>query len=103
MSIYNYHRYCKEQALKDKALAKNQHQNDNHDKVINRKHAMVENYKDRVNDFVSRMVERPMYINNDRVVNEKLDQNYRFRKNVSVTKEAQDHMKDAKKTTARFG
>ena len=38
-----------------------------------KKHNMVEGYNDRLNDFISRMVEQPIYVNNERLVNEKVD------------------------------
>ena len=73
MSIYNYHRYQREQALKEKHSANENHKSTNQDKLLSKKHNMVEGYKDRLNDFISRMVDQPIVVNNDRLVNEKVD------------------------------
>lgn len=73
MSIYNYHRYCREQAMKEKHSAREDHKSTAQAKILSKKHNMVEGYNDRLNDFISRMVEQPIYMNNDRLVNEKID------------------------------
>lgn len=63
---------------------------------------MIGRYRARLNEFISQMNDQPFVLNNDRIINEKTDQNYRYRKNLSYNLEVESQLKSARYSNSRY-
>ena len=87
--MYNYHKYQREQQKKRKEQMDALLEQINKPKKQERSIKLAANFRKRVLSFVSEMEKNPVRINNEMLVNETVNQDYRYLQNKNIEKELQ--------------